>query len=147
MTARRTASIAAILAPLVLAACERTSAPALLGTLERDRLELIAQAQEEIKSMSVREGARVAQGDTLVELDSSAIDAQLAQARAKASEARARLAELEHGPRAEQIAAARADLAEDDARVLVETKEYERQQDLVKRKLTSQSNADRQRAA
>jgi HlyD family secretion protein len=92
-------------------------------------------------------GARVAQGDTLVELDSTAIDAQLAQARARASEARARLAELEHGPRAEQIAAARAQLAEDEARVVVETKEYDRQLDLVKRKLVSQSNVDRQRAA
>jgi HlyD family secretion protein len=147
MTARRTASSAAILAPLLLAACEPASAPAMLGTLERDRLELIAQAQEEIKTMHVREGARVAQGDTLVELDSTAIDAQLAQARARASEARARLAELEHGPRAEQIAAARAQLAEDEARVVVETKEYDRQLDLVKRKLVSQSNVDRQRAA
>jgi len=147
MTARRTASIAAILAPLFLAACEPASAPAMLGTLERDRLELIAQAQEEIKTMHVREGGRVAQGDTLVELDSTAIDAQLAQARARASEARARLAELEHGPRAEQIAAARAQLAEDEARVVVETKEYDRQLDLVKRKLVSQSNVDRQRAA
>jgi HlyD family secretion protein len=146
MTARRTASTA-ILAMLLATACDSSAPPAMLGTLERDRLELIAQAQEEIMSMHVREGARVAQGDTLVELDSTAIDAQLAQARAQASEARARLAELEHGPRAEQIAAARADLAENDARVLVETKEYERQQDLVKRKLTSQSNADRQRAA
>jgi HlyD family secretion protein len=146
MTARWPTSTA-ILTMLLATACDRAAPPAMLGTLERDRLELIAQAQEEIRVMHVREGARVAQGDTLVELDSTAIDAQLAQARARASEARSRLAELEHGPRAEQIAAARAQLAEDEAHVVVESKEYERQLDLVKRKLVSQSNVDRQRAA
>jgi HlyD family secretion protein len=145
MTARRITSL--LVALLVLAGCERGATPAILGTLERDRLELIAQAQEEIVAMHVREGARVVTGDVLLELDSTAIDAQLMQARAQASEARARLAELEHGPRAEAIAAARAQLAEDEAHVVVETKEYERQLDLVQRKLVSQSSVDRQRAA
>lgn len=139
-------SAALPIALLLVAACDRASAPAMLGTLERDRLELIADAQEQIVQQHVREGAHVAPGDILVELDHAASDARLAQARAQASEARARLAELEHGTRAEQISAARAQLAADDAHVLVESKEYERQADLVKRQLTSQSAVDRQKA-
>ena len=131
----------------LIVACDRPAPPTMVGTLERDRLELIAQAQEEIVAMRVREGAHVAAGDILVELDSTAIDAQLAQARAQADEAQARLSESQNGPRAEAIAAARAQRAEDEARVVVESKEYERQVDLLERKLTSQSAVDRQRAA
>jgi HlyD family secretion protein len=137
---------ALLIALLFLAACDRSPTQAMLGTLERDRLELIADAQEQIVQQHVREGARVASGDVLVELDHAASDARLAQARAQASEARARLTELQNGSRSEQIRAARAQLAADDAHVLVESREYERQADLVKRQLTSQSAVDRQKA-
>ena len=100
MTVRRTAPLAALLAALLVSACDDTPSPAMLGTLERDRLELIAEAQEEIVAMHVREGAQVAQGDPLVELDPDR-DRREARAGARAGErgARARLAELEHGPR------------------------------------------------
>lgn len=142
-----TALAAAALAVLTATGCDRNDTQPMLGTLERDRLELIAEAREEIVALHVTEGQRVEAGQLLVELDSTALDARLAQARAQASEARARLEELEHGPRAEAIAAARAQLAEDEARVVVETKEYERQLELVGRNLVSQSSVDRQRAA
>jgi len=137
---------ALLVALLTLAACERNHTPAMLGTLERDRLELIADAQEQLVQQHVKEGAHVATGDILVELDHAASDARLAQARAQVSEARARLDELVNGTRSEQIRAARAQLAADDAQVLVESKEYDRQADLVKRQLTSQSAVDRQKA-
>src|SRR5262245_13297411 len=138
---------AALLVGLLgLAACERNPNPAMLGTLERDRLGLIADAQEQIVQQHVKEGAHVAAGDVLIELDQAASDARLAQARAQASEARARLDELVNGTRSEQIRAARAQLAADDAQVLVEAKEYDRQADLVKRNPTSQSAVDRQKA-
>jgi HlyD family secretion protein len=135
-----------LIALLLLAACERSPHPAMLGTLERDRLELIADAQEQIVAQHVREGAHVAAGDVLLELEHAASDARLEQARAQAGEARARLDELVTGARSEQIRAARAQLAADDAQVTVESKEYDRQADLVKRQLTSQSAVDRQKA-
>src|SRR6188508_798473 len=115
-----TKNASAVITLLLMAACDRAPNPAMLGTLERDRLELIADAQEQIVAQHVREGAHVAAGDILVELDHAASDARLAQARAQASEGRARLDELVNGTRSEQIRAARAQLAADDAQVLVE---------------------------
>ena len=50
---------ALLVALLTLAACERNHTPAMLGTLERDRLELIADAQEQLVQQHVKEGAHV----------------------------------------------------------------------------------------
>jgi HlyD family secretion protein len=109
MTKKNAALLVALLA---LAACERSRPPAMLGTLERDRLELIADAQEQIVAQHVREGAHVAAGDILVELDYAASDARLAQARAQASEAgrdspSSRTARAPNGPRRARTARGR----------------------------------------
>jgi HlyD family secretion protein len=136
-----------VVAGLGVAACERSPHDTMLGTLERDRLELIAEAQEQIVALHVTEGDEVAAGTPLVELDRSAIDARLEQARAQASEAAARLTELENGARVEEIAAARADVAAAQARVVVAVNEYERERNLVERGLESRSVLDRHVAA
>ena len=57
----------------------------LLGTLERDRVELVAEAQEPIVELAVREGESVAAGRVLLKLDATAAEARLAQARATGS--------------------------------------------------------------
>lgn len=81
-----------------------------VGTLERDRIELIAEAQEPIVEILVREGQQVQTGDLLVRLDESRFAAQHAQAQAARDRTAARLAELVRGPRTEKIAEARARL-------------------------------------
>jgi HlyD family secretion protein len=118
-----------------------------LGTLERDRIELTAEAHEPIVAMAVTEGQRVATGAVLVRLDDASVAKQLASARANVSAARNRLTELTRGPRSEQILEARARLEGAEAALASEGREYQRLSELLERRLISQSALDRQLAA
>lgn len=136
-----------ILAGILLAGCAPDTDRVLLGTLERDRIELVAESNEPIIAILVREGDRVAMGQTLARLDPSATDARLAQARAAVAQAEGLLAERVTGPRREEILAARARLAGAQARLEAADKEYQRLAELVDRRLLPQNDLDRQRAA
>ena len=136
-----------ILAGMLLAGCSSDTDRVLLGTLERDRIELVAESNEPIIEILVREGDRVTKGQTLARLDPSATDARLAQARAAVAQAGGLLAERVTGPRREEILAARARLAGAQARLEAADKEYQRVAELVDRKLLPQNDLDRQRAA
>ena len=118
----------------------------ILGTLERDRLELIAESNEPIVEILVREGDAVPAGATLLRQELGSMQARLDQAAAARTVAERRLAELVKGPRAQEITEARAALESARSMLDTETKEYERVQDLVSRKLVSQSALDQQRA-
>lgn len=135
--------------PMVLAlcGCSGDGGERLLGTLERDRLELIAESPEPIVEVAVREGDRVSAGQRLLRLDPASTDAQLAQARAGVEQARGALAELVSGPRREAILAARARLAGATARLDAAASEFARIEQLVERSLLPQSQLDSQRAA
>jgi HlyD family secretion protein len=130
-----------------LAACSRHDADLLPGTLERDRVELVADANESIVSLPLAEGAAVKKGDIVVVQDRALSAAELDAARAQLAEAEARVDELKNGPRVTSIraAAARRDRARsqrDDA-----VRERDRLLGLVARSLVSKSEADRQVAA
>lgn len=118
----------------------------IMGTLERDRLELIAEASEPIVEISVREGDAVAQGAVLLRLELGVMQARLDQAIAARNVADRRLAELIKGPRSQEILEARAALESAQSSLSTETNEFRRLQDLVERKLISQSALDQQRA-
>jgi HlyD family secretion protein len=118
----------------------------ILGTLERDRLELVAEANEPIVEILVREGDAVAAGATLLRQELGSMRARLDQAVAARNVAERRLAELVKGPRAQEIAEARAALEAARSMLETETNEYQRVQDLVARKLLSQSALDQGRA-
>jgi HlyD family secretion protein len=130
---------------LALAACGN-GGDALLGTLERDRVELVAEAQETILEVAVREGDAVKTGQLLLRLDPSPAAARLEQARANALAAERRHAEYLAGARKEQVAQARANVTGAAARAAAEAKEFERVEKLVAQQLLSASNLDRQRA-
>ena len=131
---------------LVLTGCNGDeSSNVALGTLERDRLELPAEAHEPVIEILASEGEHVTEGQVLLRLDSMNGAAQVASLKAQANGAQHRLDELIRGPRAEDILEARARLAGADAQLESESKEYERVRELVQRKLTSQSSLDRQR--
>jgi HlyD family secretion protein len=117
-----------------------------LGTLERDRLELIAEANEPIVAIAVHEGDRVQPGQKLLEQDLGPMRARLDQAVAAGSVAERRLAELIKGPRAQEITEARAALESAQSALATENNEYRRVTDLVERKLLSQSLLDQARA-
>ncbi len=131
---------------LITAACSPGDDAAMLGTLERDRLELVAEAHEPIVELLVREGDRVDAGALLLRLDQAATDARLEQARSELARSRALLAEAVSGPRREQILAARAALAGAQAQSDAAASEFDRVESLVRRSLLPAAELDRQRA-
>jgi len=138
------ASFAALALPL--AACGEGH-DALLGTLERDRIELVAEGQEPILEVAAREGESVKAGQLLIRLDPAAAAARLEQARANETQAERRYAENLAGARKEQIAQARAVAAGASARAATESKEYDRIEKVVAQQLLPASALDRQQAA
>ncbi len=132
---------------LALAACGNEAYDGqILGTLERDRLELIAESNEPIVEVLVREGDAVQAGAILMRQELGSMQARLDQAVAARNVAERRLAELVKGPRAQEIAEARAALESARSLLETETNEYQRVQDLVAQKLLSQSALDQQKA-
>src|SRR4051794_41416790 len=88
----------AMIGALVLAACSRHDADKLPGTLERDRVELVADANESIVSLPFAEGAAVKTGDIVVVQDRALTAAEVDAARAQLAEAESRVEELRNGP-------------------------------------------------
>jgi len=131
----------------LLAACVSHDESTLPGTLERDRVELVADANEAIVSLPFAEGAAVKTGDVIVVQDRALSTADLDAARAQLAEAEARVEELKNGPRNTTI---RAGIARrDTARVQRDNavRERDRLLGLVARSLVSKQEADRQSAA
>lgn len=142
-----TVTSAALLAALVAAGCARKDdAWEVHGTLERDRLELVAESHERIIEIDVREGDRVATDAILVRQEAGTMQPRLDQARASVDEAERHLAELQSGPRQREIDEARAAVAGAESTLQTETKEYERVRSLVERKLVSASSLDQARS-
>jgi len=137
------ASVAAI--ALAIAGCGDDSA-VLLGTLERDRIELIAEAQETIVEVAAREGAAVGKDELLLRLDATAVEARLSQARSNALQVERRHAELVAGARREQVREATALVEGAVARSAAETREFDRIEKLVADSMLPASSLDRQRA-
>ncbi len=132
-------------AALALAACGGDGG-ALLGTLERDRVELGAEAQEPIIEVAVREGDAVTEGQMLLRLDPADVESRLAQARATADQAEQRMAEFVHGPLKEQILEARALVEGAASKAAAEASEFSRVEKLVADGMLQANALDRQRA-
>ncbi|HEX6570646.1 MAG TPA: HlyD family efflux transporter periplasmic adaptor subunit [Steroidobacteraceae bacterium] len=129
-----------------VAACSGDRPQQVLGTVERDRLELVAESNERIVEIPVREGDRVAAGALLVRQEAGTAQARIDQAKAAQAEAERRLADLVAGPRRREIDEARATLAGAESALQTDVAEYERVRSLVERKLLSASELDRARA-
>jgi HlyD family secretion protein len=128
-------------------ACSGRDDARLVGTLERDRIEIVAERDEPIVEIEVREGQRVKQGQVLLRQATELAAARAGQADAVVGEARQRLAELEHGARPEVRAEARARVAAARAALARDEQEFARVNDLVEKRLVSASELDRARAA
>jgi HlyD family secretion protein len=136
-----------LLATLLLAGCARERPVEVHGTVERDRLELIAESNERIVEVLVHEGDRVDAGAVLVRQEAGTAEPRMQQSRAALVEAQRRLADLQQGPRQDEIDEARAALAGAASTLQTAESEYQRVQALVERKLLSPSNLDQARAA
>jgi HlyD family secretion protein len=131
---------------VLLAGCGSRNEPLqILGTVERDRLELTAESNERIVDLGVHEGDRVAAGAVLLRQEAGTLQARLDAARASQAEAQRNLADLVAGPRAREIDEAKATLAGAQGSLRTEQAELQRAQSLVERHLTSQSDLDQAR--
>ena len=99
---------ALMLITIGLSGCKGDAPDVALGTLERDRIEITARLSETIIEQSVTEGEQVPAGTPLLQLDPQLERITLQRLTASRDQAAAHLAELRRGPRAEQIARARA---------------------------------------
>ena len=113
---------------LGLTACGDDSPLPLIGTLERDRIELVAEAQEPIVEIPVHEGDRVKAGQVILQLGTESYATQLAQAQAARDQAAARI------PGAEST-------------LVQAQKDYDRSVILVAQGTRAQSSLDQDKAA
>ena len=127
---------------LLLAACSQNADTLALGTLERDLIRLSATASEIITEVYVDEGGRVKQGDLLLQLDNSTRQAAMEEAQASVDSSLAYLQQLRNGAREEERAAARARVANAQARALEAEKNHARIKQLVDRKLLGEAELD-----
>lgn len=147
-TTRAGAAACAAVAVLLAAACDRRSGDSYwVGTLERDRIEIVAERDEPIVAIEVREGDRVKQGQVLLRQATELAGTRSAQADAALAEARERLVELERGARPEVRAEARARVAAARAALERDERELVRVTELIEQRLVSASSADEARAA
>jgi len=143
LAARRTSaySLPALLC-LVVLGCAEPQQDLLVGTLERDRIELLVESNEPIVARQVQDGQQVKAGDLILQQDPSRPQARLEQLQAGRDQAAARLAELERGPRAEAILEAEANLKAAQARTLTALNDFKRASEMFERKLSSQAILD-----
>ncbi len=113
---------------LILAACSAPTPLPLVGTLERDRIELVAEAQEPIVQILVHEGQRVTAGQVIMQLDTTRYQALTDQALAACDQAKART-------------------TGDKATLLDAQKSFKRIEALVKKNVRSPADLDAARAA
>ncbi|MGI9295357.1 MAG: HlyD family secretion protein [Pseudomonadales bacterium] len=127
----------------MITGCEQNSgAAASLGTLERDRIELVAESNEPITRVLVEEGDPVAVGAIVIQQDTARAEVALARARAEEAVAHSALAEAEKGPRQQHISQARARLSAASSAVKTARIELDRELSLVERQLAAQNRVD-----
>jgi HlyD family secretion protein len=139
--------IVASLTAMAVAACDNPdNLNVVVGELASDRIELIAEVNEPILEIFVAEGEAVTAGQVILRQDDTRASARLREAEAAVGQARARLDELVRGPRQEQIAQARANLAGAKHEIEFRRTQFQRATDLLEKELASPETQDRARA-
>ena len=142
------ALVTALSLVLLISACDSDlDNGRMVGELASDRVELTAEVAEPIIEVLVTEGEQVEAGQILLRQDASRANARLAEAEAALLQNQARLDEFIRGPRSEQIAAGRANVAGSNKELEFRQSEYERFKELHARQLASPDTLDRAKAA
>jgi HlyD family secretion protein len=139
-------SVAILFTLAALGGCAKKP-PQALGTLEYDRITMPTPVAERIVAIDVREGEQVKAGQALVQLDPTHTQSELAAAEAQAQQQRGVLAELENGPRKEDIDKARANLRATQAQAREARAYYNRLLPLQGKDYVAAADLDRARAA
>jgi len=125
-----------------LSACDQTEETFMVGTLERDRVEVSVESNEPIIAIHVIDGQMLRTGDLILEQDPARLEKLLAQQKALRDQTAARLAELVRGPRAETIREARAQLEATEASAKNAVTNLERAKEVFARGLSDQQTLD-----
>jgi HlyD family secretion protein len=147
MIAAKFTTLTLVLGALLLTACEREPEQFMVGTLERNRIELKVESNEPIVAIQVRDGQAVLPGDPVLSQDPSRAQDRLAQLAGQRDQAAARLAELKRGPREETIREARANLEAARAQRVNALADLERTRGVYERGLSSKGQLDRDETA
>jgi len=126
----------------LITACDKADDAFMVGTLERDRVEVTVESNEPIIAIHVQDGQVLKAGDLILEQDPARQERILAQQVALRDQSAARLAELERGPRSETISEARARLESARASAKNAAANLKRAQDMFARDLSDQSTLD-----
>lgn len=149
VTRRRAAFLAATALLLTAAACSRKADDGTIrlnGRIEATQVDLASKVPGRVVEVLVREGERVKAGQLLVRLDLGETTTAVERERAGARSAEERALDVEAGSRAPEIAAARAEVSDRQAAVSLASKELERQEFLLRRKVGTQREVDRARS-
>jgi len=125
-----------------LVACNSTEETFMVGTLERDRVEVSVESNEPIIAIHVQDGQMMNAGDLILEQDPARLVVMLAQQVALKDQAAARLAELVRGPRPETIREARAQLESTQASASNAAANLVRAKEVFARDLSDQQTLD-----
>jgi len=120
---------------LSLGACQRRD-DAVSGTIEVDEVHVAPRMGGRVEKIFVREGESLPAGKVIMQLEASEL-------KARRDYAAAQLAELEKGPRAEEIEAAKHDWESQGAQLEFARADAQRSQDLLRTKTISPSEAQR----
>lgn len=131
---------------LMLTACQE-EVTGWYGTVERERHTLTAPASELITAVMVREGDTVQAGQLLLTLDTTSVQARIAQRHAELAEVQALQQELIEGPRMESLAMAEATIRGAEAALLEAQQRLDRVEQLLQAGAATQSDRDQALAA
>ena len=127
---------------LALGACDKPDDTFMVGTLERDRVEVTVESNEPIIAIHVQDGQMLQAGDLILEQDPARLQRVLAQQLALRDQSAARLAELQRGPRSETIREARAQLESARSSAKNAAANLERAKEMFARDLSDQRTLD-----
>jgi len=125
-----------------MTACDRDESTYMVGTLERDRIDVVVESNEPIISIQAEDGQEVKAGDPILRQDPERAQARLAQQIGLFKQATARLAELERGPREESIREAQAKLESSRVRETNALANFKRTQEVFDQGLSSEGRRD-----
>jgi len=127
---------------VTLTACNNSDETFMVGTLERDRIEVSVESNEPIIAIHVQDGQMLKTGDLILEQDPVRLEKMLAQQTALRDQSAGRLAELQRGPRAETIREARAQLESAQASAKNAATNLVRAREVFERDLSDQQTLD-----
>ena len=144
---RKRANVCGTLFALVfLAGCSPAPSQRVQGYVEGEFVHVASPLAGQLDGLSVQRGAQVKRGDPLFALECGLETAAKEEAERKLAQAKATLEDVKKGRRPSELNSLDAQLGQARAALLLSEKEYERQEDLHRRGVSSAEAFDRARA-